>query len=110
MSANRKSEETHREDEVVGGDADVKGVGLGPALPLERAFPGAAVVGQQLKGGAPLLALHFPVQHHAGRYHHQVGAPHPPAMQEAHHSAYTMPCKSLVGSKFWSEGSESFFC
>ena len=70
------------EDEGVGGDADVEGVGLGPALALGLALLGAAIVRQQLEGRAPLLALHLPVQHHAGRHHYQVRAPHSPVTRE----------------------------
>ncbi len=65
--------------ERVGRDADVERVGLGPALALGLALLGAAEVGEQLEGRAPLLALHLPVQHHARRHHDQVRAPHAPA-------------------------------
>lgn len=37
----------------------MKGVGLGPALPLRLAFLGTAEVGQQLERRAPLLELHL---------------------------------------------------
>ena len=51
------------EDKGVGGDTDVEGVWLAPAVPLDLALLGAAKVGEQLEGGAPLLELHLPVQH-----------------------------------------------
>ena len=67
------------QDQGVGGDADVEGVGLGPSLPLPLPLLGAAVVGEQLEGRAPLFEFHLPVEHHAGGHHDEVGAPHPPA-------------------------------
>jgi hypothetical protein len=57
----------------------VEGVGLGPALALGLALLGTAIVGQQLEGGAPFLALHLPIQHHTRGHHYQVRAPHSPA-------------------------------
>lgn len=41
----------------------MEGVGLAPAMPLHLALLGAAKVGQQLEGRAPLLELHLPVEH-----------------------------------------------
>lgn len=53
----------------------MEGVGLGPALALGRPLLDAAIVGEQLEGGAPLLELHLPVQHDRGWHHHQVRTP-----------------------------------
>ncbi len=47
-------------------------------MALGLALLGAAVVRQQLEGRAPLLALHLPIQHHAGGYDDQMRAPHSP--------------------------------
>lgn len=57
----------------------MEGVGLGPTLPLELALLHGAVVGEQLEGGAPLLELHLPVQHHRGGHHYEVRTPDAPA-------------------------------
>ena len=71
------------EHEGVGGDANMKGIGLRPALPLLLALLGAAVVREQLEGRAPLLELDLPVQHDAGGYDDQMRTPHSPAAQES---------------------------
>ncbi len=63
----------------VGGDADVESVGLAPSMALGLALLGAAKVGEQLEGWAPLLALHLPVQHDRCGDHNQVGTPITPA-------------------------------
>ena len=55
--------QAHLKDQGVRCDADVEGVGLAPTVPLELALLGTAKVGQQLEGGAPLLAFHLPIQH-----------------------------------------------
>jgi hypothetical protein len=56
----------------------VERVWLGPALALELALLGGAVVGEQLEGRAPLHELHLPIQHHRRGHHDQVRAPDAP--------------------------------
>lgn len=69
----------HLKNEGVGGDAHMEGIGLGPALALLLPLLGAAIVGEELEGGAPLLELHLPIQHHAGGDHYEMRAPDTPA-------------------------------
>ena len=82
INTNTNTRPTHLgvlQRERVRRDADVERVGLRPALALELALLGGAVVRQQLERGAPLLELHLPVEHHAGGHHHQARAPVAPA-------------------------------
>jgi len=57
----------------------VESIGLAPAVALGLALLGAAKVGEQLEGWAPLLELHLPVQHDRCGDHDQVGTPITPA-------------------------------
>ncbi len=70
---------TDLKHEGVRGDADVESVGLAPAVALGLALLGAAKVGEQFEGWAPLLELHLPVQHDRCGDHNQVGTPITPA-------------------------------
>ena len=64
------------DDQLVAGDANVKGILLGPTLSLHPPILLRAVVDEHLEGGAPLLDLHLPVEHDRGGHHDQVGSPH----------------------------------
>ena len=55
-------------------------------MPLQLALLGAAVVGQQLEGRAPLLELHFPVQHDRSWDHNEVRPPVTPVHQASNSS------------------------
>ena len=79
LRSNVKAGPGHLEDEGVGGNADMEGIGLGPALPLEPPLTGTAIVGQQLEGWAPLFELHLPVEHDRGGDNHKVRSPIAPA-------------------------------
>ena len=48
---------------------------MGPYLPFEAAFLLRPIVGEDLKGRAPTLQLHLPVEHHTGGHDDEVGAP-----------------------------------
>ena len=62
-------------DQLVGGDADVVAVGLGPARPQALARLGRAEVRQHLEDRAEALQLGLPVDEAAGGHDDQVRAP-----------------------------------
>ena len=68
--------------ELVGGDAHVERVRLGPALALGAALLGRAEVGEQLEAGTPLLELHLPVEQHRRGHDDQVRAPDLPLARQ----------------------------
>ncbi len=61
----------------------MESVGLAPTVALDLALLGAAKVGEQLEGWAPLLELHLPVQHDRCGDYNQVGTPITPAQAKS---------------------------
>uniref|UniRef100_A0A6B0U2J9 Putative secreted protein n=1 Tax=Ixodes ricinus TaxID=34613 RepID=A0A6B0U2J9_IXORI len=55
----------------------MKRIWLRPPLTLLLALLGDPVVREDFEGGAPLLELHLPVEHHTRGHDYQVRAPHP---------------------------------
>ena len=82
----RRTEERNKikdlHHELVGGNADVEGVGGVPAHSLGFPLLDGAVVSEDLERRTPLHALDLPVQQHSGGDHNQVRAPDPSVSSE----------------------------